>query len=78
MVERPQVKTRGVYATVIHAEAGRATITGTPYGWLSETPGKVYGAPPPTNLHYRPILKRVLGYSDQQIDELDAEGVFRT
>jgi crotonobetainyl-CoA:carnitine CoA-transferase CaiB-like acyl-CoA transferase len=63
---------------VVHAEAGRATITGTPYGWLSETPGKVYGAPPPTNLHYRPILKRVLGYSDQQIDELDAEGVFRT
>jgi len=77
MVESPQVKARGVYATVVHANAGRQTITGTPFGHLSETPGQVHSAPPLANQHVRPVLKRVLGYTDEQIEELEAEGVFR-
>lgn len=76
MVEHPQVKARGVYAQVEHPRAGPVTITGTPFGHLSATPGVVRTAPPLPNQHAHAILQRVLGYTEEQIAALEAEGVF--
>ncbi|MQF48630.1 CoA transferase [SAR202 cluster bacterium AC-647-N09_OGT_505m] len=76
MVELPLVKNRGMYSTVEHPEAGPVTITGTPYGGLTKTPGRVLSAPPVAHQHAAAILQRVLGYTNEEISTLESEGAF--
>jgi CoA:oxalate CoA-transferase len=76
MVELPLVKERGLHPIVEHPRAGPVKITGTPYGGLSRTPGKVLTAPPVPHQHVTTILQRVLGYNEEQIRALEAEGAF--
>ena len=66
----------GVYATVDHSAAGPVIVTGTAFGGLSAAPGRVFPHPPLANEHGRVVLKRVLGYDDERVNKLQAEGVF--
>ncbi|MQG21348.1 MAG: CoA transferase [SAR202 cluster bacterium] len=76
MVDLPQVQARGVYATVDHPLAGPVLITGTAFGGLSRTPGRVFAHPPMANEHGPEVLRTFLGYSDEKIKELEESGVF--
>ena len=76
MVELPYVKDRNLYPTVDHPRAGPITLTGSPYGGLSKTPGAVFSHSPVPQEHRDSILTRVLGYSADRINQLEAEGAF--
>ena len=76
MVELPYVKDRNLYPTVDHPRAGPITLTGSPYGGLSKTPGSVFSHSPAPQEHRDSILTRVLGYSVDRINELEMEGAF--
>ena len=76
MVELPLIKERDLYPTVNHPTAGPLKITGTPYSGLSRTPGKVRSASPVPHQHVAEILQRVLGYNEEQIAALEADGAF--
>jgi formyl-CoA transferase len=76
MVELPYVKDRNLYPTVDHPRAGPITLTGSPYGGLSKTPGSVFSHSPVPQEHRDSILTRVLGYSMDRINELETEGAF--
>jgi formyl-CoA transferase len=76
MVNLPQVQERGVYATVEHPLAGPVLITGTAFGGLSRTPGRVFAHPPMANEHGAQILDQILGYSSKKIEDLKSNGVF--
>ena len=76
MVELPHIKDRGLYPTVDHPKAGPVKITGTAYAGLSKTPGTVFSHPPMANEHGPLVLERVLGYRQDQIKEMEDDGVF--
>lgn len=76
MVELPYVKERNLYPTVDHPRAGPITLTGSPYGGLSKTPGTVFSHSPVPEEHRDAVLSRVLGYSMDYIHELAGEGAF--
>ena len=76
MVELPYVKERNLYPIVDHPRAGPIKLTGSPYGGLSKTPGAVFSHSPVPQEHRDSVLKRVLGYSVDRINELETEGAF--
>ena len=76
MVELPYIKERNLYPTVDHPRAGPIQLTGSPYGGLSKTPGTVFSHSPVPQEHRDSILTRVLGYSVDTINELEADGAF--
>ena len=76
MVGLPHIKDRGLYPTVDHPKAGPVKITGTAYAGLTRTPGTVFSHPPMANEHGPLVLQRVLGYSREQVKEMEDDGVF--
>lgn len=67
------VKERGVFQTVSHPRLDELTLTGTPLS-LSETPTQPPRHAPVLGEHNREVLHE-LGYEDDDIDDLAAEGV---
>jgi len=56
-----------------HPKAGRIRLTGIPIK-LSDTPGKIKTPPPVAGQHTEEILRNVLGYSKEKIEELRKSG----
>jgi benzylsuccinate CoA-transferase BbsF subunit len=76
MVEDPHLNARGFWVAPPHAETGPLTLAGLAWT-LSETPGAVERGAPLFGEHTRPALRRVLGLTDAELDELDAAGVLQ-
>jgi len=74
IVEDPNVKLREMIVEVEHPQAGKVKITDSPIK-LSLTPGKVEKASPLLGQHTEEILKKLLGFSKEEIDSLRREGV---
>ena len=67
--EDGQVNSRGMVVDINHKKAGPIKLTGIPVK-LSKTPGAVNLPPPVLGEHTEDVLKSVLGYSREKINEL--------
>ena len=72
--EDPHIKYREMLVDIDQPRAGRMKIAGSPIH-LSETPGKVYAPAPLLGEHSEEVLKNILGYSQEEIDELKKERI---
>lgn len=70
----PQIQHRGMVVEVPHPTIGTLRMAGPPY-IFSETPATVRSHPPLLGEHTDLVLRERLGYSDEQIAQLRAEGV---
>lgn len=73
-IEDPQVKARDLFTQVDHPKLGRIKVMNFPVK-LSETPGKVKSAAPTLGEHNRTVLTEILGYSIDEIEELEKDGI---
>jgi formyl-CoA transferase len=71
----PQTAAREMVVEADHPQAGRTKMLGIPVK-LSGTPGAVRRPPPTLGQHTREVLAE-LGYVDDEVDELIAEGILR-
>lgn len=68
----PQTLHRQMRVELDHPKAGRIVVTGVPVKF-SDTPGSVRTPPPLLGQHTRPVL-RELGYSDEEVEQLQRVG----
>lgn len=68
----PEASERGLVFTIPHPVAGAAPVIAQPLQF-SDTPCR-YGAPPVLGEHTRQVLSGILGYSEERIAGLEAEG----
>ena len=71
----PQLAARGAYVEHDQPPFGRFVFDGIP-ARLSRTPGSIRRPSPALGEHTREICRELLGISDAEVDELEAEGVF--
>jgi CoA:oxalate CoA-transferase len=72
--EDPNIQYRRMLVEMEQPGVGKVRIAGSPIH-LSETPGEVYSPAPLLGQHSEEILKDVLGYSKEAIDQLQREGI---
>jgi formyl-CoA transferase/CoA:oxalate CoA-transferase len=70
----PQLRARGMLASIEHEAIGMLTLTGIPIK-LSETPGEVRRAPPRLGEHTEPVLRDELGVDVGTLARLRERGV---
>ncbi|MHC8865147.1 CaiB/BaiF CoA transferase family protein [Arenicellales bacterium IMCC57338] len=70
----PQVQHRQMRVCADHESIGRVDLLGSPIK-LSETPTTVNRAPPTLGQHTDEVLTQVLDYSEEQVNQLRADGV---
>jgi CoA:oxalate CoA-transferase len=70
----PNIQYRRMLVEMEQPGVGKVRIAGSPIH-LSETPGEVYSPAPLLGQHTEEILKDVLGYSKEAIDQLQREGI---
>lgn len=74
-VERdPQLRARGLYQELDHAEMGRLALEGLPVH-LSRTPGRLHRASPLHGEHNEYVYREILGLSDEEFAECLAGGI---
>jgi crotonobetainyl-CoA:carnitine CoA-transferase CaiB-like acyl-CoA transferase len=69
----PHLQARGFFVPVTHADAGRHLYPGMPFK-LSRTPMSIRTPPVRLGEHNQHIYRELLGYSEQEYRELEAEG----
>ncbi|MBW2673130.1 MAG: CoA transferase [Deltaproteobacteria bacterium] len=72
--EDPHIAHRNMLVEVDQPRIGKMKIVGSPIK-LSETPGEVYAPAPLLGEHSEWVLKKILNYSDKEIQTLKEEGV---
>jgi CoA:oxalate CoA-transferase len=70
----PHIEHRRMLVEIDQPVVGKMKICGSPFR-LSETPGEVYRPAPMLGEHTEWILQEVLGYSREQIEALESEGI---
>ena len=75
VVTDPQIIAREMIVEVDHPVAGKTTLPGIPIK-LSETPGSIRGPAPILGEHTGEILSDILGYSPEQIEAMEKQGLF--
>jgi CoA:oxalate CoA-transferase len=70
----PHLLSRNLFVEVEHPKAGRIKVLNFPVK-LSETPGRVFSAAPLLGQHNREILINLLGYTEEEVSQLEMEGV---
>ncbi len=73
-VEDEHVKARGFMESFDHPVVGEKLYPGVPYK-LSETPGYIHRAAPVLGADTEYVFKSLLGMSDEEIKQLDEEGI---
>ena len=73
----PQVEARGILMNVEDPDVGNIQFARTP-PHLSSAPTLPSNAAPKLGQHTRPILQDLLGYTPEEVDRLDSEGVVET
>jgi len=76
-VEDPHLIARGMFIEVEHPKAGRITVPNFPVK-LSESPGEIRRASPLLGQHNTEILTNLLGYTEEQVEQHEREGVIVT
>jgi crotonobetainyl-CoA:carnitine CoA-transferase CaiB-like acyl-CoA transferase len=75
----PQLQAREFFSTLDHAVTGRTVYSGFPAHFSSSPPATLPRRPPPTlGQDNHSILSSLLGLSDDEIEDLTAEGVIGT
>lgn len=74
LVNDPHLIDRGMFTHVEHPKAGSIKVTNFPVKF-SATPGEVRTATPMLGQHNEGILSTVLGYTSEQIKELEKQGI---
>ena len=69
----PHIRERGMIATMEHPQRGEWRMIGNPIN-LSDSPTE-YVAAPLLGQHTKQVLGEVLGFSEEQVDALEKEGV---
>jgi len=72
--QHPQREARGLVQEVEHGSAGKVSLTGFPYK-LSRTPAETHQPPPRLGEHNREILVELLGYSQDEMDQMLEKGI---
>jgi CoA:oxalate CoA-transferase len=54
--------------------AGKVRLAGSPIR-LSETPGEIYAPAPRLGEHSEEVLRNILGYPQEEINQLKQEGI---
>ncbi len=70
----PHILSRNLFAEVEHPKAGKLKVLNFPVK-LSETPGRVTSAAPLLGQHNREIVINLLGYTEEELSQLEMEGV---
>lgn len=70
----PQVLHRNMLVEIEHQKAGKIKQIGIPIKF-SETPGRIRTPPPSLGQHNNEILRSLLKYSENEINQLEKEGV---
>ena len=70
----PQRDDRGLVQEVQHSSAGKVSLTGFPYK-LSRTPAETHQPPPLLGEHNQEILVDLLGYSQEEMDQMGEKGI---
>jgi crotonobetainyl-CoA:carnitine CoA-transferase CaiB-like acyl-CoA transferase len=73
-LQAPEILARGMVVEAEHPVAGRARMIGSPLR-MSGTPVRPAAAPPLLGEHTAALLAGVLGYGQDRIDQLSAQGV---
>jgi len=73
----PHLIARGMFVEIEHPIAGKVKIPNFPVKF-SETPGEHISAAPILGQHTKEIMMNRLGYSEEQIEQLENEGVIVT
>ena len=77
LLENEHYADRGTFNYVGHPQAGPKWYQG--FAWrMSETPGQVHWPAPTLGQHNRQVYGELLGFTDGEIDELEAGGVIGT
>lgn len=71
--EDPIIKYRNMLVELEQPIAGKVKVAGSPIR-LSETPGRVYSHAPLLGEHTEDVLQNILGYSEEEIKGLCADG----
>lgn len=74
MVADPQVQAREMFVEHEHPIYGTVKLTGTPLK-LSETPGRIAHLAPMPGEHNVAVFRDLLGYSDDDVAQWQAEGI---
>jgi CoA:oxalate CoA-transferase len=77
LVKDQHLRDRGMFVEVNHPKAGKIMTTNFP-SKFSETPGEVRSAAPLLGQNNNEILTRLLGYTKEQVLQLEKEGVIVT
>jgi CoA:oxalate CoA-transferase len=75
--EDPHIRYRRMLVEMEQPGVGKVRMAGSPIH-LSETPGEVYAPAPLLGEHSEEILRNVLGYPQEEIDQLKCEGVINS
>jgi CoA:oxalate CoA-transferase len=75
--EDPHIRYRRMLVEMEQPGVGKVRMAGSPIH-LSETPGEVYAPAPLLGEHSEEILRNVLGYPQEEIDQLKREGVIKS
>ena len=74
--EDPHIQYRNMLVEIEQSIVGKVRIPGSSIR-LSETPGEVYAPAPFLGQHSEEVLKHILGYPQEEIDQLKREGVIK-
>lgn len=77
VVNDPVVNYRKMIVEVKQPKVGKMKIAGSPFK-MSETPGSVWAPAPLLGEHTKEVLKNILNYPDDKIEELRNKGVVYT
>jgi len=76
-VKDPHLIARGMFIEIEHPKAGKFKVPNFPVKF-SETPGEITSAAPLLGQNNKEILMNLLGYSEEQVEQLDKQGVIAT
>jgi len=77
LVNDPHIIDRGMFVEVNHPKAGTIKTPNFP-SKFSETPGEIRSAAPLLGQNNSEILTNLLGYTEEQVQQLEREGVIVT
>ena len=71
--DHPQAEARNLVIKTEHSTAGTLKLTGFPYK-LTQTPADVHHPPPTLGEHTNEVLVELLGYSSDDVSNLQEQG----
>ena len=77
LIKDPHLRDRGTFVEVNHPKGGKIKTPNFP-AKFSETPGEVRSAAPLLGQNNNEILTHLLGYTEEQVQQLEKEGVIVT